>query len=1763
MSDLSLSLRIRANADGTVSVINGVGNSINRVTESTDRATQSMRHMAHMAAGAFGIDWAAGKAKELIQLADQMTLLDGRIKIATKTTQDYINSSKELVAISMRTGTAFEANATIFARINKAMEDMGGSARHTTALTETLAQTMRISGAGAQEAASTIRQLSQAMASGVLRGDEFNSVMENAPRLAQALASGLNVSIGSLRAMAEAGELTSKRVIEAIQSQSNVIDEEFGKIPLTVGAAMTNISTAFGQYVLEANKGSGATAGLAGQLNLLASNLAPVIDGVLTLGKIAAAVFAGQIAIALSTYVKAKYAAITAEMAHAAAITIDLERTVVLTAAQAANTSATVASLQAQFAVTTAMGARIAITNSLNIALVAQTSATAAATAATNALSASAASAALSLKSLLSVTSLVNIALAGLVGWEIGSWLNKFETVRRVANDSLFAILTMINEVSYKFNQVSALFSGKDLTGLTAAYEAEKASLQDLISENNTYVKGVTDAAAAATQQTSALAPLAAGHEAVGKAVKANAAGLSETEKAAKSHADAISNEIAALTDQHNKLSLTERAYQLLKFSALGMSDAVNASSIAIWDSNKALEAQKAGVDAGVSAMDAENMKYKELTLSARDYYAAKLQAQGVNPEGIQKNLKQFDANADVTANNADITAAITAMDSYTSSIASAKSETQNLGDVTGAVLDGALGGIRLLASAFDKLIESTEKNAEAMTKLGVNRAGNDAAQLKANQAITRSVVSGSMLESAAIVKRAEIKQRWSINEIAFAKEQAELEDQRTREALANGSRIAGAASKMFEEKSAAARAFHGIEMGLAALSMAMAIKKMVVDLAAGAAAMFGQSGWGGFAGVAAMGVVMAGLGVAMTGSSAKSPGPQGLAADTGTVLGDSTAKSESIDRTYQLLKDIHADEYAELRGINAGIASLSSGITDVVTRLFQAGGMTTVNAAGSKITGIHGMLNSIDPLGSMGLDPIGQFILGGLFGGKKTNKVVAQGISTGETSIADIMTGGNLSAQQFAQIETKTSGGWFGKDKYKTSNQYSELDAGTQKALNSVFKSMGSTMLGLADNLGLGLSDRVKNYIIPALNVDLKGLDGEAAAKKLNGVISASLDTMSTSVFGDILSQYQQLGEGMLETAVRIVNQMAVVKDALSTSGLSIGTDAIALSDSLVKAAGGLQEFQKQFDTYYDKFYTGAEKQQRLQSKMSDQLSDVNLSLASSRDSYRQQLEAVNLNTEAGREQYSTLLRLSGAADEYYTTLENLAVEQQNLVAQQRSLDIALMEAQGKAAEALAASRADELAAMDKTLRATQNMIYAINDLAAAQEKALTSANKTVDEAMSRLTRSVSAEKAVLAEKYKADSDALSEQLKGTLKVNAEQKKSSGDLLTSIRSIAGKLRSALDSTVIETAELTYQRRLTAQTVLQSALAFAKSGGALSGFAGIESSLDDIAKPSEQLFSSFEEYARDQGRTANVITNLAGFADAQVSVAEQTLIAIDFAANAAQKYYDEQYRLLTDAYTAETTRLDQIIKDAQTQIDVLRGIDNSVISVADALRALSAALLSLRAIAPPPPSKAAQTALKKVEGSIANGDYQSSGGAAYSAATQLITGNTGNTYTMPVAQTWVNDQLAVGNPTLIYNKAISEGISAQSLDTLMGWSAGTSNGWASENRLPTFATGGDHLGGLRIVGENGPELESTGPSRIFNAQQTRGILSGGQNTDEWVAEIRALRKTVERLEQQLEQVKTNTGGTERNTRDTATVLGKVTLGGTTVRTTSA
>ena len=259
------------------------------VTDQINTAKSSALNMAGAFAGAF----ATG---HLISLADEWNSVNARLKQASQSSDDFQASQRELIAISQRTGTAFSDNASLFARSAASMREYGYSSEEVLKVTEAISTGLKLSGASTAEASSVITQFSQALAQGVLRGEEFNSVNENGDRVIRALAAGMGVARKDLKAMADNGKLTADKVVPALISQLGALRDEYAAMPDTVSSSATKVENAFMAWVGGANEASGVTKTLSGVLNGIAGNIDTVATAAGALVAVGVARYFGNMA---------------------------------------------------------------------------------------------------------------------------------------------------------------------------------------------------------------------------------------------------------------------------------------------------------------------------------------------------------------------------------------------------------------------------------------------------------------------------------------------------------------------------------------------------------------------------------------------------------------------------------------------------------------------------------------------------------------------------------------------------------------------------------------------------------------------------------------------------------------------------------------------------------------------------------------------------------------------------------------------------------------------------------------------------------------------------------------------------------------------------------------------------------------------------------------------------------------------------------------------------------------------------------------------------------------------------------------------------------------------------------------------------------------------------------------------------------------------------------------------------------------------------
>ncbi len=263
-----------------------------------------------VATEAVGLTSALVAVKAAIGKADEWTNLNNRLRLVTQGQAQFAAAQADVIRIAGAARQPLGATAELYQRIAMNQEALGLSGRDLARVVETISKTMVISGTSAAGADAALVQLGQAFASGTLRGEELNSVLEQAPALAQAIAKGLNVPIGKLRELGAAGKLSSQQVINALQSQAGAVDEAFGKMDSTVGQAMTLFNNNLQVMIGRADQATGASKALAAGIGALGSNLEMVAVA-------GAAVASGPLLKALLARVAAANAGMAADRAAA------------------------------------------------------------------------------------------------------------------------------------------------------------------------------------------------------------------------------------------------------------------------------------------------------------------------------------------------------------------------------------------------------------------------------------------------------------------------------------------------------------------------------------------------------------------------------------------------------------------------------------------------------------------------------------------------------------------------------------------------------------------------------------------------------------------------------------------------------------------------------------------------------------------------------------------------------------------------------------------------------------------------------------------------------------------------------------------------------------------------------------------------------------------------------------------------------------------------------------------------------------------------------------------------------------------------------------------------------------------------------------------------------------------------------------------------------------------------------------------------------
>ncbi|MBJ8473287.1 tape measure protein [Acinetobacter pittii] len=236
------------------------------VSKSMDGLSVATRALAGYMAGLVTVGAAISKM-------DAYTGLQNRLKLVTNNQAELNKATEDTFQIAQRTYSTWDSVLQVYQRFSDNAKTLNLTMDDTARLTETVSKAVAISGATAEAADASLVQFGQALASGTLRGEELNSVMEQTPALAKAIAQGMGITVGELRSVAAEGKITSQKIVKALRNVESDVDALFGKTDITIGQSLTLLNNEITKFVGEASQGSGAAQALSGSIKVLAENL--------------------------------------------------------------------------------------------------------------------------------------------------------------------------------------------------------------------------------------------------------------------------------------------------------------------------------------------------------------------------------------------------------------------------------------------------------------------------------------------------------------------------------------------------------------------------------------------------------------------------------------------------------------------------------------------------------------------------------------------------------------------------------------------------------------------------------------------------------------------------------------------------------------------------------------------------------------------------------------------------------------------------------------------------------------------------------------------------------------------------------------------------------------------------------------------------------------------------------------------------------------------------------------------------------------------------------------------------------------------------------------------------------------------------------------------------------------------------------------------------------------------------------------------------
>lgn len=878
-----------------------------------------------------------------------------------------------------------------------------------------------------------------------------------------------------------------------------------------------------------------------------------------------------------------------------------------------------------------------------------------------------------------------------------------------------------------------------------------------------------------------------------------------------------------------------------------------------------------------------------------------------------------------------------------------------------------------------------------------------------------------------------------------------------------------------------------------------MTLKKWIINIqgsmstsgAGGAVAqMFGQGGGAGGGPISLLQTAKGAYDALTNGLSAFSTSVGGMLTTVGNFFGSSSLSAFGTGMGMSSSQAAAAAQAYNAAGMTGTGSAISAGSTvgavgtaaagvigGVYGGRLVSGGYSAFGGSGNSAvnagTAIGATVGSIVPVIGTAVGAL----VGGLIGGTVNRMFGHKAKEIQEAGIrGNLGADSTFSGEGYANWTKK--GGWFRSDKHGT--DLSPVDATTSATLTSTYKQLKEVTVGFGQALGVsGAAIEQLGHRSQAVNIKLTK-DAAENQKAVETFFAGVADAMAQELVPG-LGTFTQQGESSSAALQRIATNYRAVDAILVTLSETsqqafgaVGVASVAARERLIGAAGGLDKLASGVAYFAENFLTEQERNAPVIKSVREEMAKLGFAGVTTIEQFKKLVLGFDRSTEAGAKTYVQLLELAPAFKQAAEAASKLADSAENLAERTK-----------------AAAEAARVAA----------------------EARLSSAQDIAGAALAGVGRAVDAEKAKAQASYEAAAAQINAVANARKAAAETEMQAAKETYSVLQSLQGRFRDSLRS-------LRKMSQEEGVLALQRARDFANRGGSLAKYQDLDEALSAASNLETRSFSSMLDFQRAQDRTASLVDDLKGRAGEQLNTAERTVDALERNINAIEESRNLQLAAAAAHRDAEMLRLDGVLAGAQAQLNAINKVDTSVLTIPQALQALTSAISGLQA------AKAAMPAGGSLVGSSPG--LNTPGAAAINSLYQSLLGRNGEAAGM---EYWLNR----------YNNGASLEAIAQ----------GFTNS-AEYRKIKGFASGGSHLGGARLVGEDGPEIEVTGPSRIFNARQTQSLLQ--KDNSDVVAVVGRLIKRIDDQGEYIEKL-------EKHARRTADILAQVTQGGDTVRTT--